>query len=76
MSQLSSARDGTPQDALAAIEADYPGWRCWQAVIPALFYARRPNSSPPLVVRSATVEQLRAEVHRAERHLRENGHYR
>ncbi|HEV2375332.1 MAG TPA: hypothetical protein VGS19_24630 [Streptosporangiaceae bacterium] len=53
--------------ALAAIERDYPGWRCWRASISPLYYARRPDVIPPLVVRSASAEGLRGEVEAAER---------
>ncbi len=62
--------------ALAAIDADYPGWHAWEGVIAGIMYARRVRTSPPVVVRSVTVEELRAEVHRAEQQYRETGHYR
>jgi hypothetical protein len=53
--------------ALAAITHDFPPWRAWEGVIAGLLYARRPNCSPPLVVRSATAAGLRHEIKRAER---------
>ena len=40
--------------ALAEIERDYPGWRAWAGVLAGVVYARRPHSSPPLVVRAIT----------------------
>lgn len=51
--------------ALAAVEAAHPGWQCWPGVIP-LVYARRPRSSPPMVVRAATPEALAEAIERAE----------
>lgn len=56
--------------ALAAIEADFPRWETWVGTLPHLLYARIPMSSPPIVVRGATPEGLRAEVEAAERRLR------
>ena len=56
--------------ALATIEADFPRWETWVGTLPHLLYARLPLSSPPIVVRGATPEALRAEVEAAERRLR------
>jgi len=71
-----SAREDVPQPALSddellaafkAITRDYGGrWYAFRGVIPGLLYARRPNSSPPAVVRSATIGGLREEIERAE----------
>ena len=63
---------GEPNDderarALAEVDRDYPGWHAWPAVLAGLVYARRPRSSPPLVVRSATVGGLRKAIEDAER---------
>jgi len=52
--------------ALAAIAHDFPPWEAWEGVIAGLLYARRPNCSPPLVVRSTTAAGLRHEIERAE----------
>lgn len=52
--------------ALAAIVRDFPPWHAWEGVIAGLLYARRPNSSPPMVVRSTTAPGLRHEIERAE----------
>jgi hypothetical protein len=49
--------------ALAEVEAAHPGWR-W--VIPPLLYARRPNSSPPMVVRASTPQALSEAIGAAE----------
>jgi len=66
----SSHQDGPPDDerraALAAINRSYPPWHAWEGVIAGLLYARRPNSSPPMMVRSTTAPGLRHEIERAE----------
>jgi hypothetical protein len=53
--------------ALAEVERDYPGWHAWPAALAGLVYARRPMSSPPMVVRATSVGQLREEIEAAER---------
>jgi hypothetical protein len=53
--------------ALAEVDRDYPGWHAWPAVLAGLLYARRPRSTPPLVVRSATIAGLREAIENAER---------
>jgi hypothetical protein len=53
--------------ALAQVDRDYPGWHAWPAALAGLVYARRPRTSPPLVVRAVTVQGLRAEIENAER---------
>ena len=53
--------------ALAEVERDYPGWQAWPAALAGLVYARRPRTSPPLVVRSTSTEGLRKEIETAER---------
>lgn len=60
----------TDQDlaaALAQVDRDYPHWHAWPGVLGGLVYARYPRSSPPMVVRAATVDQLRLEIEDAER---------
>jgi hypothetical protein len=52
--------------ALAAIARDFPPWHAWEGVFAGLLYARRPNCSPPMVVRSTTAAGLRHEIERAE----------
>ncbi len=39
----------------------FPDWQVWRGVA-GLLYARRPKSSPPKVVRAATVEGLRDQI--------------
>ena len=58
--------------ALREVERDYPGWQVWPAVLGGLVYARRPRTSPPLVVRAVTTDELRQaiETAEAERELR------
>lgn len=53
--------------AIAAIGHDLPPWHAWEGVIAGLLYARRPDSSPPIVVRSTTPTGLRQEIERAEK---------
>jgi hypothetical protein len=53
--------------ALAEVDRDYPGWHAWPAVLAGLLYARRPRSTPPLVVRSVTIAGLREAIENAER---------
>jgi hypothetical protein len=60
------SRDDVLGEALAAVQATHPGWLCWPGVLPALVYARRPRSSPPMVVRAATPEGLAEAIERAE----------
>ena len=52
--------------ALAEIERDYPRWRAWPGVLAGVVYARRPRSSPPLVVRAITPTGLRHTIEAAE----------
>lgn len=59
--------DGAQSGALAAIPGDYPGWLAWEGAVAGLLYARRPRSSPPMVVRSTTTDGLRQEIESAER---------
>ena len=58
--------DNERERALRGVEADYPGWCAWPGVL-SLVYARRPRSSPPMVVRSPTPEGLRQAIENAER---------
>lgn len=53
--------------ALAEIARDYPTWRAWLGTVAGVLYARRPRTSPPLVVRAATTDQLRRAIENAER---------
>jgi hypothetical protein len=53
--------------ALAQVGRDYPGWQAWPAALAGLVYARRPRTSPPLVVRATSVGQLCTEIENAER---------
>jgi hypothetical protein len=53
--------------ALLKIAQDYPGWYAWQGTLGGVVYARRPRTSPPLVVRATTTEQLGQAIEDAER---------
>lgn len=62
--------NGPDQDrarALAEVDRDYPPWHAWRGVLGGLVYARRPNSSPPMVVRAVTTDELRQAIEDAER---------
>ncbi len=52
--------------ALVQVERDYPGWLAWPGVLAGVVYARRPRSSPPLVVRAVTTDGLREAIEAAE----------
>lgn len=58
--------DAERRHALAAIDREYPAWHAWPGTVAGVLYARRPNSSPPMVVRSVTTAGLRHEIERAE----------
>lgn len=51
--------------ALADVARDYPPWHPWRGVF-GMLYARWPQSSPPLVVRAASVPALREAIESAE----------
>lgn len=53
--------------ALREVERDYPGWHAWPSALAGLVYARRPMTSPPMVVRSISPGGLRQEIEAAER---------
>jgi hypothetical protein len=48
--------------------AEFPHWHVWRGVC-GLVYARRPRTSPPLVVRGEDAVDLRDQIRRAERKL-------
>jgi hypothetical protein len=52
--------------ALTAVAHDYPGWETWPGVA-GMVYARRPRTSPALVVRAVSTEALRVAIEDAER---------
>ena len=45
--------------------AEFPHWHVWRGVY-GLVYARRPRTSPPLIVRAENAVDLRAQIRRAE----------
>ncbi len=51
--------------ALAEVDRDYPPWHAWEGVF-GLLYARRPRTSPPMVVRAVTPGGLRHAIEAAE----------
>ena len=48
--------------------AEFPHWHFWRGVS-GLMYARRPRTSPPVVVRGEDTEDLRAQMRRAEERM-------
>ena len=52
--------------ALAEVERDYPGWHAWPGALAGVVYARRPRSTPPLVVRATSAGDLRHAIEAAE----------
>jgi hypothetical protein len=52
--------------ALTEIARDYPGWEAWTGALAGVVYARRPRSSPPMVVRAITTDGLRQAIEGAE----------
>ena len=61
------AQDQERARALAKVEHDYPGWQAWPGVLAGVVYARRAQSSPPMVVRAVTPDGLRQQIENAER---------
>ena len=55
---IAEPNDDERARALAEIERDYPGWRAWPGVLAGVVYARRPRSSPPLVVRALARDSI------------------
>jgi hypothetical protein len=54
-------------DACRQVEADYPAWHAWPGVLAGVLYARRPQMSPPMLVRAVTADELRHAIEAAER---------
>ena len=48
--------------------AEFPGWHVWRGV-GGRVYARRPRTSPPVVVRAMDAADLREQIRRAEGNL-------
>jgi hypothetical protein len=53
--------------ALVQVDRDVPGWHAWLGVLGGILYARRVQTSPPKVVRSASIDGLRQAIEDAER---------
>ena len=54
-----------PPQARGTTHEDVPDWHVWQGVC-GLVYARRPRTSPPVVVRGEDAVDLRNQMRRAE----------
>jgi hypothetical protein len=59
------ARRASP-DPLAALRGRFPGWQAWRGVS-GLLYARRLRTSPPVIVRATTADDLAAKITEHER---------
>jgi len=44
------------------VEAENPGWQVWRGVGSTGWYARRPLSSPPVVVKAVSAASLREAI--------------
>ena len=64
---MATGPDDDSARAFAKIAQDYPAWHAWPGTLAGVVYARRSRSSPPLVVRATTTDQLRREIENAER---------
>jgi hypothetical protein len=64
---VAAPTDQDQASTLAEVDRDYPGWHAWPAVLAGLVYARRPRTSPPLLVRAVSVDGLRQAIEDAER---------
>jgi hypothetical protein len=63
MNDPASHQPTPPRDPLAPLYGKLPpGWECWVG-IGGLLYARRRRSTPPVVLRSTSAEDLAAKVH-------------
>jgi hypothetical protein len=53
-------------DTLATLRGRFPGWQAWRGVS-GLLYARRVRTSPPVIVRAITADDLAAKITEHER---------
>ena len=60
------ARRATAAESLAALRGRFPGWQAWRGVS-GLLYARRLRTSPPVIVRATTADDLAAKITEHER---------
>jgi hypothetical protein len=64
MTNDASRHDGP--DPLAALRGGFPRWQAWRG-ISGLFYARRLRTSPPVIIRAVTADELAAKITEHER---------
>jgi hypothetical protein len=50
-----------PSDPLAPLRGQFPGWEAWRGV-GGILYIRRRKTSPPVVFRSASADDLARQV--------------
>jgi hypothetical protein len=65
--QMPTGSEGTREDIPDwwPYEAEFPQWHVWRGVS-GLVYARRPRTSPPIVVRGEDPMDLRDQIRRVE----------
>ncbi len=51
----------TAEPTLDDVQAEFPRWHCWRGIA-GLVYARRPLTSPPVVVRGEDPMDLRDQI--------------
>jgi hypothetical protein len=51
----------TAEPTLDDVQSEYPAWHCWRG-ISGLLYARRPLTSPPVVLRAEDATDLRDQI--------------
>jgi hypothetical protein len=56
-----SSHPRAPHDPLTVLRGQFPGWEAWRGVS-GLLYVRRRMTSPPVVFRAVTVEELAAQI--------------
>jgi hypothetical protein len=44
------------------LETEFPGWKVWESIMRTFYYARWVGSTPPIVVRAATLAELQDKI--------------
>jgi hypothetical protein len=55
------ARRSGAEPTLDEVAAEFPGWECWRGIA-GLVYARKPLTSPPVVIRAEDPQDLRDQI--------------
>lgn len=51
----------TAEPTLEDVQSEYPAWHCWRGIA-GLLYARKPLTSPPVVIRGEDATDLRDQI--------------